>query len=366
MRLLCTLQNPDQTEQLSNYLTANGVENNVSPEKNQDWGSDDYGTFVYRIWIIDEDQLEYGMQLYEKFIKEPPTPVKPSIKPKAPRPAKQREPQSAPLTLYTIILCCLLLALSSLTSPKFTDDSSQVYVPAFTSPVKKELLYDYPKAYEILAKIITLFGVEPLEGKTTNPQAEALIQELNSTPYWEGFYEFFLGKGNPEAPLFEKIRQGEVWRIFTPIFLHGDVFHLLFNMLWLFVLGAQLETRLGKSRYVIFVLITAAFSNTLQYLMSGPNFIGFSGVLCAMITFAYMRQKMAPWEGYRLQRSTFLFIMLFIFAMFGIQVITLVLQILTGQQLTTVIANTAHLSGALLGYLLAFTPWFTKQKKISS
>lgn len=366
MRLLCTLKDPAQTEKLSNYLASNGVANNVSPEKNQDWGSDDYGTYVYRLWIIDEDQLDQGNALYEKFLKAPPAPVIKITPKKTQRQAKQRIEQSGTITLYLVIVCCLLLAISTFTTPKFTDEASNVYIPAFTSPVKKELLYDYPKAYEILSKIITLFGVEALEGKVTTPQAAALIQELNATPYWEGIYETFLGKSNPNAPLFEKIREGEVWRIFTPILLHGDIFHLLFNMLWLYVLGRQMEGRIGAARYIAFILITAAFSNTMQYLMSGPNFIGFSGVLCAMITFIYVRLKIAPWELYNLQRSTFLFIMIFIFAMFGIQVLTLILQILTGQTLTTSIANTAHLSGALLGYLLGYTSWFAKRKKITA
>lgn len=366
MRLLCTLNDPVQTEQLSNYLAANGVANNISPEKNQDWGSNDYGTYSYRLWIIDEDQIDQGTALYEKFLKSPPPP-RIKIPPKKTRPAARRQvEQNGTLTLYIIILCCLLLAISNLTAPKFTDDAANVYVPAFTSPVKKELLYDYPKAYEVLSKIITLFGVEALEGKSTSPQATALIQELNSTPYWEGIYEMFLGRSNPDAPLFEKIREGELWRIFTPIFLHGDIFHLMFNMLWLYVLGRQMENRLGISRYLLFILLTAAFSNTLQYLMSGSNFIGFSGVLCAMITFIYVRQKVAPWELYNLQRSTFLFIMIFIFAMFGLQVLTLILQILTGQTLTTSIANTAHLSGAFIGYLLGYTSWFAKRKKITA
>ncbi|MFV0340130.1 MAG: rhomboid family intramembrane serine protease [Parachlamydiaceae bacterium] len=366
MRLLCTLRDPTQSEQLSAYLSSKGISNNVSPEKNNDWGSEDYGTYVYRIWIIDEDQLDLGNELYEQFLKSPPPPVLKVLPKKTPRPAKIQVEPSGNITWYIILVCCLLLGISAMTSPKFTDDSSQVYVPAFTSPIKKELLFDYPKAYEILSKIITLFGIDALEGKATAPQANVLIQELNNTPYWEGAYDLVLGKGTLNAPLFEKIREGEVWRIFTPIFLHGDIFHLMFNMLWLYVLGRQMENRLGGIRYILFILLTAAFSNTVQYLMGGPNFIGFSGVLCAMITFIYVRQKIAPWEMYNLQRSTFMFIMIFIFAMAGVQALTFGLELFTGQTLTTSIANTAHLSGAFLGYCLGYTPWFAKPKKISA
>lgn len=35
---------------------------------------------------------------------------------------------------------------------------------------------------------------------------------------------------------FEAIKRGEVWRLITPMFLHGNMFHLAFNMLWMFFL----------------------------------------------------------------------------------------------------------------------------------
>jgi GlpG protein len=77
-----------------------------------------------------------------------------------------------------------------------------------------------------------------------------------------------------------------------------------------------------------------------------------------MLTFIWRRQTEAPWEGYQLQRSTFIFIMIYIFSMFAMQALAFILEVFTGNTLSTAIANTAHLSGAAIGLLLARMPLF--------
>ena len=96
--------------------------------------------------------------------------------------------------------------------------------------------------------------------------------------------------------------------------------------------------------------------------MSGSNFIGFSGVLCAMITFTWFRQKHAAWEGYDLLPMTMAFISLFVVAMFGIQLLSFFLEINGIAPITPGVANTAHLTGAFAGYLLARSNLFSWQE----
>ena len=45
------------------------------------------------------------------------------------------------------------------------------------------------------------------------------------------------------------IIQGELWRLFTPMFIHIGLEHLALNLLTLYFLGVQLEQLFGKWRF---------------------------------------------------------------------------------------------------------------------
>jgi GlpG protein len=85
--------------------------------------------------------------------------------------------------------------------------------------------------------------------------------------------------------------------------------------------------------------------------MSGPLFFGLSGLVTALFGFIWMRQRLAPWEGYILSKPTIYFIAIFIFAMFMIQLVSFFLQITNQAALSAGIANTAHLVGLGIGAL---------------
>jgi len=52
------------------------------------------------------------------------------------------------------------------------------------------------------------------------------------------------------------IKQGEYYRLFTCIFLHVGIFHLLFNMYALYVIGPQIESFFGKWKFLFIYLIS--------------------------------------------------------------------------------------------------------------
>lgn len=380
MRLVCTLNDQKKGYELSSFLIAEGIENQLEISKNTDWGSVNYGDMTARIWVIDEDDFENALRwvdLYQKdptnvaFSKKTPEPIlqgptpKLVISSKTPTPSTQQPP--ATMTIYLLLACCILFFATEMTTPTFTFISSTTpalslpAVPLYSAPIKKRMLYDYPYAYEIVDKLVNLFGVERLQEAGELPvEGRHLLEKFHNTPYWHGFYDTLLHRfGNSEAkdsnlgaPLFEKIRLGEFWRLFSPSLLHSDLLHIAFNMIWLVILGKQLELRLGIWRYLLFILITGIFSNTAQYLISGPNFIGFSGILCAMLAFIWVRQRKAAWEGYQLDGLTMKFMTFFILGMFVLQAISFYLETTSSMSISPGVANTAHLSGALAGFVL--------------
>jgi membrane associated rhomboid family serine protease len=52
------------------------------------------------------------------------------------------------------------------------------------------------------------------------------------------------------------VRQKAVWQLLTYMFVHGGTWHILFNMLALFIFGTPLERRLGSSEFLLYYFIT--------------------------------------------------------------------------------------------------------------
>ena len=82
---------------------------------------------------------------------------------------------------------------------------------------------------------------------------------------------------------------GEYYRLFTSIFLHFNIRHLLNNMLVLFVLGEELENCLGHVKYLLFYILCGIGANLISlqfYLKSGELFTmsaGASGAIFGVI-----------------------------------------------------------------------------------
>ena len=74
-------------------------------------------------------------------------------------------------------------------------------------------------------------------------------------------------------------------RTLTPMLLHFGL-HLIFNLLWLWYFGRQLESIIPWWSFVLLVAATAFVGNTAQYWQLGyNNFGGMSGVVYGLVGF---------------------------------------------------------------------------------
>ena len=78
------------------------------------------------------------------------------------------------------------------------------------------------------------------------------------------------------------------WQVVTYAFLHGDTLHLFFNMLGLWMFGAELEQMWGSRRYWQFLLaalLVAALSQLVITLLAGSSVptVGASGALFGLL-----------------------------------------------------------------------------------
>lgn len=394
MRFLGKFTDPVKAKKLSRYLTSEHIHNTFEKVVNTDWGSDDYGNQAAAIWITDEDQVAKAQELMEKFHLNPDdivipengiepifgthppqtiTPVPPPVTLKHPatQTHKKAKENTGPITLYIILFCSLLFAFIDYQTPLLKRVTEGLpYTPVLSSPLRKDLLFDYPLAYSYIDKIVTLYGPDKFDTvQQLPPEGQVLFQKYETTPIWQGFYPYVLELFNPPknpspvGEVMEKIREGEIWRIFTPSLMHADIFHLIFNMTALLILGKMMEQRLTVSKYILFMLATGIITNFAQYFMSGANFIGYSGILCAMMAFIWQRQKVAPWEGYPLQSSTFAFTTFFVLAIAFAQTVAFVLAAANISNLPINIANTAHVVGGLSGLLLGKLAYFESNLK---
>ena len=137
-------------------------------------------------------------------------------------------------------------------------------------------------------------------------------------------------------PTLAQFTDWQAWRYVTPAFIHFSVLHLVFNLLWWWYLGDQIEQRLGSGKLFILLIVGAALPNIAEFFASGPRFGGLSGVVYALLGDSWLRTRLQPDCGLAMPP-----------ALMGFMLVWLVLGFL--DMLGTPTANMAHLVGLLVG-----------------
>jgi GlpG protein len=160
--------------------------------------------------------------------------------------------------------------------------------------------------------------------------------------------------GKDISPLLEnaEIRRGQLWRLVTSIFPHLDIFHLAFNLYWLWVLGTTVERVYGHARTTLTILLLAIGSSALDFAVAAGG-VGLSGVGYGLLGLLYVLSHHDERFKDSLDAKTIsLFIVWFFVCIF--------------MTLTHVwsVANVAHASGALLGALLGYSIVIPKRRVV--
>jgi membrane associated rhomboid family serine protease len=134
---------------------------------------------------------------------------------------------------------------------------------------------------------------------------------------------------------FQGIQQGQIWRLVTPMFIHMNLLHIVFNMMWLWQFGVFLESRFGSWKYLGMVLVFSAVANIVQAWFVGVSFGGMSGVNYGMFGFLMMRSWLHPDPGYKLRKELVAWMLIWL------------VVCMTGRM--GPVANHAHVGGFLCG-----------------
>lgn len=151
-----------------------------------------------------------------------------------------------------------------------------------------------------------------------------------------------------------KVLHGQVWRLLTCAFCHErmSVWHILFNMLFLWWFGKTLEAMYGSREFLLFYL-TAAVTASLCFvglqLITGERVpaIGASGAVMAIVmlyAIHYPRERIVIFMLIPIEIR-------WVVALYVIYDLHPVLLALAGQPIPTGVANAAHLGGLAFGFI---------------
>lgn len=147
------------------------------------------------------------------------------------------------------------------------------------------------------------------------------------------------------------VKAGEYYRLFTSMFLHVDIIHIACNMYALYVLGPQLESFYGKTKYLLIYLLSGLIGNLFMIIFEVNSMgVGASGAIFglfgALLYFGY---------HYRV----------YLGSVIRTQIMPVILINLFIGLITPGISNSAHIGGLIGGLLVSMGAGVPKKSTTS-
>ena len=299
MRQVGSLSNLDQAERFADYLRSEGTECSI-----------DNGSDGFRIWVQDDDRVASAKQELPIFLADP-------------NHLRYRDAS--------------VIAKARLVERQLRREAARSNTISVSNSWNTSVAQQCPVTFGLIA-ISILVGI--LTG----------LKPVHNDPFVSRLWISTDGS-------IQQILHGEIWRIISPIFLHFNLMHIVFNLLWTYQFGLQIEPRRGSSRFLAMVLVIAALSNLAQFWspnlgqfwfhglgahgrwLGNPWFGGMSGVVYGLFGYIWIKGKLDPRSGLGLPQQT-------VFMMLGWHVLCVVGVIPN-------VANWCHGIGLVTGMALA-------------
>lgn len=288
MRAIGRFDDEQSARVFSDALTVQGIDHQV----------DSSGDDQHEMWVLDDDQLSVAKTLLEEFVESPDREdfCKAREKAEQLRGIKTKEAEAYQRTLRS---------------------SRNALRP---SRSRIALLTTMLMVMSIIVSLPFLAERGKAQGQDASRQHRQNVQAIDTyyRPFLiaDPFEPPMVGEAGRETSVSQwlpKVRQGEIWRLLTPIFLHWNLFHLLFNMVALRFLGLMIEGRRGPGLLLALVVVSGVLSNLAQFSAVGPFFGGMSGVVYAMFGYIWICGKLDVTSGMVLREGIVIMVMLWFF-----------------------------------------------------
>jgi len=156
-----------------------------------------------------------------------------------------------------------------------------------------------------------------------------------------------------------EVARGAVWQLFTYMFLHGGMWHLLFNLLAIFMFGGEVESELGTRRFGALYLVSGVGAGICSLILGwgvGSEVIGASGAIFGiLISYALL----FPYRPITL--LVFFIIPITLQARWFVTLFGAIQLLALASTPGVGLAQVAHLGGLLFGWLfMRFPAWFER------
>ena len=206
----------------------------------------------------------------------------------------------------------------------FTEEGLQLFIK-ITNDINQKNKVEAEKAEDIFKKKVPVITYGLI----------ALNVLLYVLPIILGSYNDLINRFCLYGPYIREY--GEYYRLISGGFLHGDIFHLLFNCYAIYVIGGQLEGFMGRTKYTIIYFVSMIIGSLMSITFSDYPSIGASGAI-----FGLMGSLLYFGYHYRIYLGNTL----------KSQIVPLIVINLLYGAVVSGIDNFAHIGGLIGGFLI--------------